>query len=154
MVPGVHASIAVAQRPEEVRAALDEPGWPWLGQPGPMATRRVPVGPGGGEGGCVRIFAPTGGARHAPLWRLQVAGEAADLLAAEPLLDVQLLVETASGGGTRLRLSGRFARDLARRGAAVPLAASRTAANALARSLLEVIATTVEARSTAASGGR
>jgi hypothetical protein len=145
MILGVHASITVDRPPEVVRAALDREGWPWLGQPGRFGTREVRL-----EGRPARFFhlrvaSSRGVGRYGAIWRLRL--ERPDgTLTADALLDLQLVIEPLQTGITKLSLDGRVARDLGESVAASSRAASRLVASAYARSLLEQIATVLEAQ--------
>jgi hypothetical protein len=148
MVPGVHASIGVARRMDEVTTVLGHEGWPWLGRPGRLATREVTLSCRPPRSFCLRIFTTLGVGRQGPLWCCQLA-DAASQPSLHPVLDAQLSLESLPTGVTRLHLSGRFARDLAGMGGAIPISVSRLAANALARALLEQIAAAIEGQPTA-----
>ena len=144
MILGVHASVTVGRRPDEVRAALDREGWPWLGQPGRFGTREVRLEGRPARSFPLRVASSRGVGRYGAIWRLRL--ERPDqLVAADPLLDLQLVIEPLQQGGTKLSLDGRVARDLGESAAATPRAATRLAASGYARSLLEQIATVLEA---------
>ena len=151
MILGVHATITVARRPEEVRATLDREGWPWLGEPGRFSTREVRL-----EGRPARCFhlrvAPSRGVgRYGAIWRVRLERPDGSLTA-DPLLDLQLVIEPAPTGGTTFTVDGRVARDLAESGAATPRAATRLLASAYARSLLEQIASVLESQRASSPG--
>jgi hypothetical protein len=145
MILGVHASIAVARRPDEVRATLDREGWPWLGQPGRFGTREVRLEGRPARSFPLRVASSRTVGRYGAIWRLRL--ERPDQrLAADPLLDLQLVIEPIQKGGTKVSLDGRVARDLGESPAATSRAATRLAASGYARSLLEQIATVLEAQ--------
>jgi len=145
MILGVHASITVARRPDEVRATLDREGWPWLGQPGRFGTREVRLEGRPARSFHLRVASSRGVVRYGTIWRLRL--ERPDgALTADPLLDLQLVIEPLRTGGTKLSLDGRVARDLGESTAATSRPVTRLAASAYARSLLEQIVTVLEAQ--------
>ena len=147
MILGVHASIAVARRPDEVRATLDREGWPWLGRPGRFSTRVVRLEGRPARSFHLRIVSSRGVGRYGTTWRLRLERPDGPLTA-EALLDLQLVIEPLKAGGTKLSIDGRAARELGKSVAPTSRAATRLAASGYARSLVEEIASVLEAQPT------
>lgn len=143
MIPGVHARIVIDRPADEVRSVLGRPGWPWLGSAGTYSTRQVELGPAPLSTFHLRVFAGHLGARNGATWRLRLHRPEASM-SPDALLDLQLRVEAAEGR-TRLDLEGSASRELAPRGHPVSRAEIREHAMAVARELLERIASAVEA---------
>jgi hypothetical protein len=143
MIPGIHASIAVARKPDEIRSTLDQDGWPWLGRRGPMLTREVDLDGTPPQAFRVRVSATRGPSRSSATWNLRLEIPDAPPSPQAPL-DLKLSLEPEGATGTRLRLDGQASRDLMASGGVTPRAVVRLAACGYARSLGEQIASAVE----------
>jgi hypothetical protein len=143
MIAGIHASIAVARTPEEIRAILDQDGWPWLGRPGPMMTREADLDGRPPQAFHVRVSSTRGPTRSSATWHLRLERPDAPPSPQAPL-DLKLTLEPQGATVTRLRLDGQASHDLMASGGVTPRAAVRLAACAYARSLVEQVAAAVE----------
>ena len=145
MIAGIHASIAVARTADEVRATLDQDGWPWLGRPGARMTREVDLDGRPPQAFQVRVSSTRGAARNSVTWHLRLERPDAPP-SPQASLDLKLSLEPLGAAATRLRLDGHAAHDLMAPGGVTPRAAVRLAACAYARSLGEQIASAFEGR--------
>lgn len=153
MIPGVHASIAVARTADEVRATLDQDGWPWLGRGGARMTREVDLDGQPPQAFEMRVSSTRGSTRNSICWHLRLERPDGPQSPQAPL-DLKLSVEAEGTAATRLHFDGHAAHDLLASGGIPARAAVRTAACAYARSLAEQIATAVERQIPAAPRGQ
>jgi hypothetical protein len=144
MIPGVHASIAVDRKPEEVRAMLDRKGWPWLGRRGPLGSREISLDGSPPRAFRLRVFGTHRGLPVGPTWRILLE-HPDDRPAPHSLLELELFLAPLPGDCSGLRLDGMFSQVLLHGvEATIPHAVARLAANAHARSLLEQVTTILE----------
>jgi hypothetical protein len=149
MILGVHASITAGCAPGEVRATLDREGWPWLGRPGRFGTRELRLEGRPPQCFHLRVASSRGVGRHGAMWHVRLERPDGPLTA-DPLVDLQLMIEPLRGGGTRLSFDGRAARSLWESTPVTSRSLIRAGASAYARSLLEQIVTVLELRPVAA----
>ena len=143
MIAGIHAGIAVARGADEVRATLEQDGWPWLGRPGAQMTREVDLDGRPPQAFQVRVSSSRGAARNSVTWHLRL--ERPDTPASpQASLDLKLSLEPLGATATRLRLDGHAAHDLVASAGVSPRAVVRLAACAYARSLGEQIVSALE----------
>lgn len=143
MIAGIHASIAVTRTAEEVRATLDQDGWPWLGRRGARMTREVDLDGRPSQAFAVRVSSIRGSTRSSICWHLRLEHPDGPQSPQAPL-DLKLSLAAEGTALTRLHFDGHAAHDLVASGGITPRAAARTAACAYTRSLAEQIATAVE----------
>ena len=143
MIPGIHASIAVARAADDVRATLDQDGWPWLGRRGARMTREVELDGRPPQAFDVRVSSTRGSTRNSICWHIRLERPDGPQSPQAPL-DLRLSIEPVATAVTRLRLDGHAAHDLMASAGVTPRVAVRLAACAYARSLAEQIATAME----------
>jgi hypothetical protein len=154
MIQGVHAGMVAFLNFERAAGLFRLAGWPWLGQPGQFATRRVWLK---GTTPCdcwLRVTAVTVPEHRAgvrvvdPRARCSVQLESHDSPHATPLMRAEIALAPAAtrGGVIRsvLTLQGMATRDLAGPSGTTPTDATRHLANEYARSLLQQIAAAME----------
>jgi hypothetical protein len=152
MIAGIHAVIAVARTADEVRATLDQEGWPWLGRPGARMTREVALDGPAPNAFHVRVTSTRGATRNSVTWHLRL--ERPDAPAApQAALDLKLSLEPVGASTIRMHFDGHAAQDLMTSGGATSRTAVRGAACAYARSLGEQIASAVERQSPRTAAG-
>lgn len=138
MIQGVHAeTIAFSSYADACEIALT-PGWPWLGDTGLQGSREVNLG--GVPPRRVRLRVSAAQAHgHSTLCSIE-------LLEVDRLFTPRIQLEVTlqpNDSGTRLTVSGLFARDLAEAPNSDP-DASRHLANEYVRSLIEKVAEEIE----------
>src|SRR5258707_15813210 len=101
MISGIHASIAVGRTLDEVRATLDQDGWPWLGRLGPLVNREVDLDGRPPQAFHVRVSSTRGLARNSVTWHLRLERPDAPP-SPQAALDLKLCLEPAGTAGTRL----------------------------------------------------
>jgi hypothetical protein len=144
MIPGVHATIAVDRRPEDVLAVLDRKGWPWLGRRGPLGSREIRLDGNPFREFRLRVFAAHHAVSRGPTWRV-VLEQSEDASPPHSVLELELSVTPLGGDSSRLSIGGMFSSTLFRgREGAVGQSVTRRVANEHARSLLEQVATILE----------
>ena len=138
MIQGVHAeTIAFSSYADACEIALT-PGWPWLGDAGLQGSREVNLG--GVPPRRVRLRVSAAQAHgHSTLCSIELL-EVDRLFT--PRLQLELTLQPNSSG-TRLTVSGLFARDLAGDPSSDP-ELSRHLANEYLRSLIEKVAKEIE----------
>ncbi len=152
MIPGVHASIAVDRRPEEVRALLDRKGWPWLGRRGPLGSREIRLDGSPPRAFRLRVFGTHRAVPLGPTWRILLE-HPEDRPKPNSLFELELYLAPLPGDCSGLRLDGMFSQSLLHGvEATIPQSVARVAANAHARSLLEQVTTILEGRATLDAG--
>ncbi len=145
MIQGVHAeTISFSSYADASEIALT-PGWPWLGEAGLQGSREVNLG--GVPPRRVRLRVSDSQARgHSTVCSIELL-EVDRLFT--PRIQIDLTLQPNSSG-TRLMVSGLFARDLAGDPSGDP-EVSRHLANECVRSLIEKVAEEIE-RLTGAQG--
>lgn len=138
MIQGVHAETISFSSYADAREIALIPGWPWLGEPGLQGSREVNLG-----GVPPRRV-------HLRLSEAQAHGHSTvcsiELLEVDRLFTPRIQIELTlqpNGSGTRLTVSGLFARDLA----GDPNSdseVSRHLANEYVRALVEKVAEEIE----------
>jgi hypothetical protein len=138
MIQGVHAeTISFSSYAHASDIALT-PGWPWLGIAGPQGSREVNLG--GIPPRRVRLRVSQAKAHgHSTVCSIELL-ELDRLFT--PRIHIELTLEPNTSG-TRLTVSGLFARDVARDASGDP-EASRHLANEYVRSLIEKVAEEIE----------
>ncbi len=138
MIQGVHAeTISFSSYADASEIALT-PGWPWLGEAGLQGSREVNLG--GVPARRVRLRVSEAQARgHSTVCSIELL-EVDRLFT--PRIQIDLTLQPNSSG-TRLMVSGLFARDLAGDPSGHP-EASRHLANEYVRSLIEKVAEDIE----------
>jgi len=138
LIQGVHAeTISFSSYADACEMALT-PGWPWLGEAGLEGSREVNLG--GVPPRRVRLRVSESQARgHSTVCSIELL-EVDRLFT--PRIQIELTLKPNSSG-TRLTVSGLFARDLARDLNSDP-DASRHLANECVRSLIEKVAEEIE----------
>ena len=138
MIQGVHAeTISFSSYADASKIALT-PGWPWLGEAGLQSSREVNLG--GVPPRRVRLRVSQAKARgHSTVCSIELL-EVDRLFI--PRIQIELTLQPNSSG-TRLTVSGLFARDLAGDPSCDP-EASRHLANEYVRSLIEKVAEELE----------
>src|SRR6266581_4673486 len=138
MIQGVHAeTIAFSSYADACEIALT-PGWPWLGEAGLQDSREVNLG--GVPPRRVRLRVSEARAHgHSTVCSIELL-EVDRLFT--PRIQIELTLQPNSSG-TRLTVSGLFARDLAGDPNSDP-EASRHLANECVRSLIEKVADEIE----------
>jgi hypothetical protein len=138
LIQGVHAeTISFSSYADASEMALT-PGWPWLGEAGIEGSREVNLGGVAPRG--VRLRVSDAQARgHSTVCSIE-------LLEVDRLFTPRIQIELTllpNDSGTRLTLSGLFARDLAGDPNSDP-GLSRHLANEYLRSLIEKVAEEIE----------
>lgn len=138
MIQGVHAeTIAFSSYADACKIALT-PGWPWLGEAEVQGSREVDLG--GVPLRRVRLRVSETQARgHSTVCSIELLG--VDRLFTSRI-QIELTLQPHSSG-TRLTVSGLFARDLAGDPSGDP-EGSRHLANEYVRSLIEKVAKEIE----------
>jgi hypothetical protein len=142
MIQGVHADIVVFMDFDRATELVRATGWPWLGRPGAMSTREVNL-----NGGASRPFRVRPGqfrVLKGKTVNCSVQLERPDGLMATLVRGQVTLTPIPTERRTRLTLRGVAARDLIEGVPSTTNACVRVA-NAYARSLLESVATAMEA---------
>jgi len=138
LIQGVHAeTISFSSYADASETALT-PGWPWLGSAGPQDSREVNLG--GVRPRRVRLRVSEAQARgHSTICSIELL-EVDRLFT--PRIQIELTLQP-NGSGTRLTVSGLFARDLAGDPNRDP-EVSRHLATEYLRSLIEKVAEEIE----------
>ncbi len=138
MIQGIHAeTISFSSYADACEIALT-PGWPWLGEAGLQGSREVNLG--GVPPRRVRLRVSEVQAHgHRTICSIELL-EVDRLFT--PRIQIELTLQP-HGSGTRLTVSGLFARDLTRDPSGDP-EGSRHLANEYARSLIEKVADEIE----------
>jgi hypothetical protein len=138
LIQGVHAeTISFSSYADACEIALS-PGWPWLGEAGIEGSREVNLG--GVPPRRVRLRVSAAQARgHSTVCSIELLD--VDRLFT-PRIQIELTLQP-NGSGTRLTVSGLFARDLAGGPNSDP-GLSRHLANEYLRSLIEKVAEEIE----------
>ena len=113
MIPGVHASIAVDRKPEDVLAVLDRKGWPWLGRRGPLGSREIRLDGYPFREFQLRVFATHHAASREPTWRVLLE-QSEDASPPHSVLELEVSVTPLGGDASRLNVSGMFSPTLFR----------------------------------------
>ena len=138
MIQGIHAETISFSSYEDAREIALTPGWPWLGEAALQGSREVNLG-----------GVPS---RRVRLRVSEVQAHGRSTVCTFELLEVDLLFTPRiqidltlqpNGSGTRLTMSGLFARDLAGDPNSDP-EVSRHLANEYLRSLIEKVAEKIE----------
>jgi len=138
LIQGVHAETVSFSSYADARKVALTPGWPWLGQAGLQGSREVNLG--GVPPRRVRLRVSEVHARgHSTVCSIELL-EVDRLFT--PRIQIELTLQP-NDSGTRLTVSGLFARDLARDPSGDP-EASRHLANEYVRSLIEKVAEEIE----------
>ena len=138
MIQGVHAETISFSSYEDAREIALSPGWPWLGEAGLQDSREVNLG--GLPPRRVRLRVSEAKAHvHSTICSIELL-EVDRLFT--PRIQIELTLQP-HGSGTRLTVSGLFARDLAR-DLSGDREASRHLANEYVRSLIEKVADEIE----------
>ena len=138
MIQGVHAETISFSSYADAREIALTPGWPWLGEAGHQGSREVNLG--GVPPRRVRLRVSEAQAHG----RSTVCS--IELLDVDRLFTPRIQIDfilQPNGSGTRLTVSGLFARDLARDPNSDP-ELSRHLANEYLRSLIEKVAEAIE----------
>ena len=134
MIQGVHAETISFSSYADAREIALTPGWPWLGEAGLQGRREVNLG--GVPPRRVRLRVSEAKARgHSTVCSIELL-ELDRLFT--PRIQIELTLQP-NGSGTRLTVSGLFARDLAGDPNSDP-ELSRHLANEYLRSLIENVA--------------
>ena len=138
MIQGIHAeTISFSSYAAACEIALS-PGWPWLGEAGLQDSREVNLG--GLPPRRVRLRVSEAKAHiHSTVCSIELL-EVDRLFT--PRIQIELTLQP-HGSGTRLTVSGLFARDLARDPSGDP-EVSRRVANECVRRLIEKVAEEIE----------
>jgi hypothetical protein len=144
MIQGVHAETVVFMDFDRATELVRATGWPWLGRPGPMSTREVNLNadasrPFRVRPGQLRVLKGKGKTVDCSVQLERPDGLIATLVRAQVTLTA-----VPAERRTRLALRGVAARDLIE-GAPSTTNACLRVANTYARSLLESVATAMEA---------
>lgn len=138
MIQGVHAETTAFSSYADASEMALAPGWPWLGEEGPQDSREVNLG--GVPPRRVRLRVSEAQARgHSTVCSIELLD--VDRLFT-PRIQIELTLQPNSSG-TRLTVSGLFARDLAGHPNSEP-EVSRHLANEYVRSLIEKVAEEIE----------
>jgi hypothetical protein len=138
LIQGVHAETISFSSYADAREIALTPGWTWLGEAGLQGTREVDLG--GVPPRRVRLRVSAAQAHgHGTVCSIELL-EVDRLFT--PRIQIELTLEPNTSG-TRLTVSGVFARDLARETNSDP-ELSRHLANEYLRSLIEKVAEAIE----------
>jgi hypothetical protein len=138
LIQGVHAETISFVSYADSSVIARTPGWPWLGIEGLQGSREVNLG--GVPPRRVRLRVSEAQARgHSTVCSVELL-ELDRLFT--PRIQIELTLQP-NGSGTRLTVSGLFARDLAGDASSDP-EASRHLANEYLRSLIEKVAEEIE----------
>lgn len=138
MIQGVHAETISFSSYADAREIALTPGWPWLGEAGLQGSREVNLGGVGSRR--VRLRVSEAQARgHSTVCSIELL-EVDRLFT--PRIQIELTLQP-NDSGTRLTVSGVFARDLAGDPNSDP-DLSRHLANEYLRSLIEKVAEEIE----------
>jgi len=138
LIQGVHAETITFRSYADACEIALSPGWPWLGEAGLQDSREVNLGGLPPRRVRLRVFEAKAHV-HSTVCSIELL-EVDRLFT--PRIQIELTLQP-HGSGTRLTVSGLFARDLARDPSGDP-ELSRHLANEYLRSLIERVAEEIE----------